>query len=397
MLTSLAIAAWLSACNTPYDVITPPIPTLFPTPTITPTPPPALPLDHIWVGFDGLSDTVLGVSPDRNVSTLALPLNEDQQASEIIAARDGSMVIYLVWNADGQQHGIAAWNLIEPNARLVTQPLSGYRVISLFLAEEANSLLYVEIQVDTPVPEADWRLVSISPQGGQPTLLIGRDAAPDLLPPTPIGIAQDGRLLFNAATKPGAEGVAQGIYSFIPENGRLDLISPPGDSPIVDGELSANGTRLVYRISSESSTGEQTDLPSIIAARLLDLTSGQVITLAAPGSENITSLYWYPDGIHLLLDLVPPESEEQQRQLWARADTSQTVPWRQIAVDQAHTAIFSCTPYQQGVIYTLFPSLDDTEWRLYILPNIAADDPPQTVSLGTIEEPTNVPLIIRIP
>ena len=319
VLTGLAVAAWFSACDAPTNVITPPIPTSTPSPTLTSTPPSALPLDHIWVGFDGLSDRVLDVSPDGDVTNLTLPLNEEQQASEIVASSDGSTLVYLVWNADGQQHGIAAWNLIEPNANLVTQPLSGYRVISLCLAEEATSLLYVEVQTDTPVAEADWHLASISPQGGQPTLLIGRDAAPDLLPPTPLGISYDGKLLFNAATQPGAEGVEQGLYSFVPDNGQLDLISPAGDDRIVDGELSADGTQLVYMTSGGPSMDAASDPPSVVAARLLDLKSGQAITLAAPGGEDITSLRWYPDGTHLLLDVVPPGPEGQQGQFCTAA------------------------------------------------------------------------------
>ncbi|MBN1310500.1 MAG: hypothetical protein JXB30_03700 [Anaerolineae bacterium] len=397
VLTGLAIAAWFSACDAPHHVITPSIPTLTPAPTLTPTPPSALPLDHIWVGFEGLNGSVLDVSPDGQVSKLALPLNEEQQASEIIASSDGSTLVYLVWNAEEQQHGIAAWNLIEPNAHLVTQPLSGYRIISLYLTEDAASLLYVEVQTDIPVTEADWRLVSISPQGGQPTLLIGSDAAPHLLPPTPLGIAYDGKLLFNAAAKPEVENVEQGIYSFVPDNGHLDLISPPGDQHIVDGEISADGTRLVYMTSGGPSMDEPAASSSIVGARLLDLQSGQAITLAAPGGEDITSLCWYPDGIHLLLDVTPPGTEAHRGQFWARADTSQTLPWRQTSVDRARAALFSYVPYQHGVIYTLLPSAADTEWHLYLLPDIAANDPPQIVSLGIIEDNTKVPLIIRAP
>lgn len=398
--TCLTMAAWLLACTSSVGVITPPIPTLTPAPTLTPTPPSALPRNHIWIGFDEPSNVVLTVSSAREVSTLTLPLNEGQQASELTASADGSTLAYLVWNAEGQQHGIAAWNLIEPNAQLVAQPLNGYRVISLHLTNDAANLIYTEVQADTSFVEADWRLESISPRGGQPALIVSREMAPDLLPPAVIGTIDDGTLLFNAATQPGSGDVEQGIFGFVPESGQTRLVSPPEDRRIANGKLcklSPDGTRMIYVTSQGPLSGEPGSESSIDAARLLDLKTGQAITLAAPGGENITSLQWYSDSKFVLLDVMPAGPEGRLRQFWARADTSQTVPWRQTSADLARAALFSYAPYERGVVYTLFPSMTDTDWQLYVLPDIAADSPPQAVPLGAIRENTSAPFIIRTP
>lgn len=398
--TCLAVAAWLLACVSSVGVITPPIPTLTPASTLTPTPPSALPHDHIWIGFDGLSNAVLTVSPSGEVSTLALPLNEGQQASEMTASADGSTLAYLVWNTEGQQHGIAAWNLTEPNARLVAQPLSGYRVISLHLPRDAATLIYTEVQADTFFAEADWRLESISPQGGQPALIVSRETAPDLQPPTVIGVTEDDTLLFYAATQSGYEDAEQAIFGFAPENGQVDLVSPPEDRRVIDGKLcklSPDGTHVIYVTSQGPLSDEPGSESSIDAARLLDLKTGQAVTLAAPGGENVTSLQWYSDNKSVLLDVTPPGPEGRLRQFWARADTSQTMPWQQTSADLARAALFSYAPYGRGVVYTLFPSETDTEWQLYVLPDIAANNPPQAIPLGPIRENTGAPFIIRAP
>jgi hypothetical protein len=313
------------------------------------------------------------------------------------ASADGSMLAYLVWTAEGQQHGIAAWDLVQPNAKLVTQPISGYRVISLYLSRDAANLIYTEVQVDVPFADADWRLESISPRGGEPTLLVSREAAPDLLPPAMTGLAANGTLLFNAATRSGSGDVQQAIFGFVPETGQVGLVSPQSDRRIADGEISPDGTRIIYITSQGPLPGEPGSETSIVSARLLHLKTGEVITLAAPGGENITSLMWYPDGQFILLDVIPAGPEGRLRQFWARADTSQTVPWRQTSADVARAALFSYAAYQQGVVYTLFPAATDTEGQLYVLPDIAADSPPQAIALGALQENSGAPFIIRAP
>src|SRR5574341_796643 len=147
---ALILALMLSGCAaptaTPRTITSTPDFTATPPPT--PTPAQALNPDALWIASDAPSRQVIVASPDGDVTSISLPLNEGQTASEMAASPDGHYLAYIVWNSDIEQYGIAMWNLAEPFARLIVQPLPGYGIVSLMFSADSETLLYV--QMDSP-------------------------------------------------------------------------------------------------------------------------------------------------------------------------------------------------------------------------------------------------------
>jgi hypothetical protein len=124
VLTSLIVLSGCAAPTATRRAVTA-TPDFTATPAPTPTPAQALNPDHLWVVSDAPSRQVIVASPEGDVTAVALPLNEGQTASELAASPNGRHLAYLVWNSATEQSGIAMWNLSEPFARLIVQPLPG--------------------------------------------------------------------------------------------------------------------------------------------------------------------------------------------------------------------------------------------------------------------------------
>ncbi len=391
--TILACAALcvLSACGAAAPA--PATTTAALVPTITPTPRPLLPPDKVWAVNDGLTTTVMIFTSGGDVSAVLLPLNGEQKGSDVIASADGSTIAYLVWNDKTEQHGIAAWRLAEPNARLIYQPLSGYRIIGLVLSPDASRLAFVEKQQGKPLADADWRLQLISPGGGSPTLLANMQSQPDLLPPTLLGFAPDGTLYVNADTRYDVSSgkVLQGIFAVSPD-GVLSLASPPADRVIGNGAVSPDGTRIAYTIVPGSLPG-QTGTSSASVGRIANLRTLAVTTLAPPGGMSVASLRWVADG-SLLLDMPAADGKTQT---FALANGEDAASWARTSADATRARLFTYAPLGNGVIYSVFPAASDGQWVVYVVSDIAADSPPQAIPLGTIDQNLGAPKIIYAP
>jgi hypothetical protein len=400
----------LVACNggVPVDIPLPlplraatptPTPSFTATPVLTPTPQPALPPDHIWVSVEGKANSVLSVPVEGEPTRVWLPLNEGQQASDVIASRDGSTLAYLVWNADDTQRGIAVWNLLEPNARLIAQPLPGYRITGLLLADDAAALAYVLIQEGLMLDEADWRVESVAEMGDEPSLLASRADMDGFYPPTLVAWPAGGALLLNYVTP---DGSAQGIYAVDPDGQQTTRLVPPegediADAIVVGATLSPDHERLAYLTYDETVPSAYGDLAATNAARIVDLESGEVITMTPPAGHAIYGLRWYPDAIHVLLDIVklPPDEEGRVTQLWAMVEAGQPLPWSGTTLGPEREYLFDYEAFRDGVVFTILPA--DEEWELYLISNLPDDAGLRTISIAEIAQEFGAPAIVRVP
>jgi hypothetical protein len=409
ILIGLALVAAASALTACCGITAPDIPLLgsktgqgtptpqaSPTPSATPEPSTALFPAHIWVAVEGLADSVLSVAPAGDMKVVRLPLNEGQQASDVTASGDASTLAYLVWDEEGSQHGIAAWNLEEANARLIAQPLPGYRITALYLTERANALAYVLVEEGALFSEADWRVESVSGPGGEPTLLASREAMPDSAPPALVAWP-DGGSLWLDFTAP--DGTSQGVYAVDPDTLECVRRIPVEDAAVEDrlvvgAALSPDGERLAY-LTYE---GEAPADPSATnVARVVDLTGGETITMTPPEGQAIYGLRWHPDAQRLLFDMVqsPLDEEGDTTQRWALAEVGQSPPWSGSALGPEREYLFDYRPYGDGVVFTVLPASE--AWELYLITNLTGDGGLRTYSLAGIAQEFGAPKIIHVP
>lgn len=387
----LLLWALISACRSlsegqPTPTSPPPSPTPSPTAPPIPTPAPALDPQAIWVGVEGTGDAVAVIGADGVARIVRLPLNEGQHASFVVASRDGRYLAYLVLNADGTPRGIAAWNLREPNARLVIRPSEGYRIIGLALADDASGLAVVQVTAEGRLEDADWRIDRLPPQGGEPQIIASRqmlDGAPPLLPfAWPAG----GPLLLVPA---GMQSRAA-IYAVNPQTGGGRSLLAPEEPLVGIPALSPDGVHLAY-LTAEGGGGTAS------AVSIHNLRLDETTVLPAPPGLAIYGLRWLPDGEHLLLDMgtAAPQAGAERDQFWALAALDPATPWVQSPPQEGGT-FFDYEPYGAGVVYTTAPA-DGEPWTLTILPDLEGTSEPLVISLEALSGSAGLPAIIRMP
>jgi hypothetical protein len=359
-----------------------------PEPTPEPVPAQALNPDHVWVGVEGEAAMVADVSPDGEITVVDIPLNEGQQASSLTASRDGSHLAYLVWDADGQQHGIATWDLGEPNARLAATPLPGYRIIGLILADDAAGLAYTQVADETPLTSADWRIDIAPADGSEPVLLGSREMVNDSSPLVPIAWPIDRPLVLSPAA-PSFE--TQSLVSISLESGTTqEIASAPEGQFISSPGVSPDGSRVAYLLIDQ-------DGQSASAVQVAAVDGGESFSLDASQGQAIYGVRWNDDGERLLLDLVRPSGDDpgQLEQYWAWASTEQPSTWSQSPPGPGREGLFDYEPYDEGVVYTLLPL--DGAWELYLLPDVASSEPPRVTALDSIAQEYGAPSIVYSP
>ncbi len=350
-------------------------------PPLTPTPAPALDPQAIWVGVEGTGDAVAAVGADGVAHTVRLPLNEGQHASFVVASRDGRYLAYLVLNADGTPRGVAAWHLTEPNARLVAQPLDGYRIIGLALADDSSGLAVVQVSAEGRLEDADWRVDRVPPQGGEPQLIASRQMLEGVPPLLPFAWPAGGPLLLVPA---GVERRAA-IYAVNPQMGGGRLLLALEEPLVGTPALSPDGAHLAY-LTAEGGNSTAS------AVSIHNLRLDETIVLPAPAGLAIYGLRWLPDGKHLLLDV---GDDAARGQFWALATLEPTTPWAQ-SPPQEGRAFFDYEPYGVGVAYTTAPA-DGGIWTLTILPDLEGINEPLIVPLEALSGSAGLPAIIRMP
>jgi hypothetical protein len=364
-LIAIAASLLITACTPPPPTAPPtpePTATHTPRPTATPIPEPVLDPDAFWIAADGFSTVVHEVVPNGEARTIPLPLNEGQAASDLIASADGAYLAYLVWNEDGSQHGIASWKLIEPNARLIVQPQEGYRVISMIMAGDDETLIFLQTNGASKPADLRWRL-EYAPAGGGSALLIADETSlPGLLWPLPIAWPENGLLYLHASVREGdpiGQGVVSGVFSLDLEKGDIALLTPPEDDIVLDALLSPDGSKIAY------TPGEATGESSIV--KVHDIETGETTIITPPDGGAAISMAWDASG-DLLLDYLP-DAENRDSQTWARVEIGADPPWPQTPQDEDRARLFMYAPYQGGVIYTLLPAPGEG-WALYVLSEI---------------------------
>lgn len=360
-----------------------------PEPSATPGPPPtAIPtpvLDPaaIWVGVEGSGDRVVTVTAGGLTRPVRLPLNEGQHASFVTAARDGRTLAYLVLNPDGTPRGVAAWTLTEPNARLVTQPLPGYRIIALHLADDSSGLAVVQVSTEGRLQDADWRVERVPVQGGEPLVLLERETLGDVPPLVPFAWPAGGPLLLIPAL-PGAEA---GIYAANPQAGGGRALITPEEPLLGTPALSPDGSRLAYLVAEGGAA----------AVSVYDLRLDRTTSIAAPEGQRIYGVRWLPGGRYLLVDVVAPSQQDpaQREQLWALVAADEPEAWTPSPPGPGRENLFDYAPFGAGVAYTVLPA--DDVWTLTILPDLAGEQEPLVVTLDALAGSAGAPKIIRTP
>ncbi len=389
------------ACNVPVNLNVPtatPEPSPTPAPTVEPVSTDYLDAARIWVGLDGPADTMMVVSVDGDTDLVSIPLNEGQQASDLTASRDGRYLVYLVWNPDGDQHGIASWDVSSPNAKLVAKPEPGYRVVSLYVADDASALVYVQVEDGILPGEADWRVDSTPIDGGDPTLLVDRSTLDDLYPPTLFAWPSEGLLLLNASAP---DGSSQGIYAFNPDTGQSSQILPPVDARIVAPTLSPDSGKIAYLTMDSSLEDSVNEQSTTNVVRIYDLRLDETITITPGEQQAIYGVRWHPDGDRVLLDMVDLSDDEEEGRVTAQH-------WLLVPIDQTDISmdnlpdtpngeyLFDYEPLDEGVVYTVRPV--DGKWNMYLIPDVMVEEPsPRIFSLDELALDDSAPLIIRTP
>lgn len=388
-LAPILAAALLTACGAFFPTPTPTV-TLTPSPTLTLTPAPLVPPDRIWAVNDGGTDTLLAFTVGGDVASIKLPLNDGQNASNVVAARRGETLAYLV-NDGSEQRGIATWRVTEPNARLVYQPLAGYRVIALTLANDGLTLAFVEVQNGKLPADADWRLQVILTGGGSPTLLSDLQSQPAWQPPLPLDFGSDGTLYVNATTRAdvNSSDVLQGIFAVSP-SGAVTLASPPEDRIIGRGALSPDGVQLAYTVAPGSEPGKAA---TESVGRVYNLTDKTLTTLAPPSGQSVSSLAWMSGG-QLLLDISLPDD---QGTVFSLANGPDNSLWVTSPPSFERSRLFTYEPLGDGVVYTLLPGGDETQWRVYIIADLHDRKSPESIVVGALESSEGPLRLIYVP
>jgi dipeptidyl aminopeptidase/acylaminoacyl peptidase len=366
------------------------------TPGPTSTPEPALPPDRFWIAVEGGGDALAAVSPGGEVEIVRLPLNEGQQATDVIAAPDGGSLAYLAWDADGAQLGIAVWRLDEPNARLIVRPEAGMRIIGLAFSGDEAGLAYVQVEQGRALAEAGWQVSVIPAGGGASTVVATPDTLAEMLAPVPLGWPVDGPLLLIPAV-PGAS--AEGIFAVDTETATGSQLVPVEGRLIADPQLSPDGTQLAFLASDPA--GDETPADGYAAKQvtIYDLRRGDLTTMEAPRGQEIYGVRWHPDGVRLLLDIVAPSPDDAGglAQVWALVESGREPPWpgSPQGPGPGRDRLFDYVPYREGVAYTLLP--DGEEWALYIVPDLVKGQEMNVVSLEAIAHPSGAPVIVHAP
>lgn len=365
-------------------------------PTLTPTPFTALDRNVLWVGVDGRGRDVAAVWPDGTVANVPLPLNEGQQASDMVASRDGLYLAYIVWDPGGEQRGIAVWALAEANARLIARPEEGYRMVGMAFASDSSAVAYTQVENTQPVEDADWRLDMASPVGGEATTILTREGMDDAPPQVPFDWRIGSGLFIRPAV--AAEG-DQGIYVVAPDSGATHLLVEIDAALNNSPYLSPDGRWLAYVDYDPDHAGPPGAAgPQPNVARVVNLASGESFTMTPPAGDAVSGVRWHPDNEHLLLDVVTPAPDDpaQAAQYWALATVGEEPPWDSSSADVNRVALFDFAPYDGGVAYTLLPG-SEASWSVLLLPEVTSADEPLTVSLGSIAEKFGAPVILRAP
>lgn len=375
------------------------LPTRTPTPTATPIP--LIPTDAFWIGVEGRARAILTVTPEGQTHTVSLPLNEGQQASNVVASREANALAYLVWNEDDTQRGIALWPLDGPNAQLVAQPLPGYRITDLLLSDDGGRLAYVQVQEEVALDEADWRVESVDRLGESAAILATREMLGDAFPPSPVAWSAGGRLvLFNLT---GLDGAGLGIFAVEPGAETPRRLVPPAtvelNDPVIAGPaLSPDGTRLAYLSYDADAPGAPSpDLAPTNVVRVVELASGASVTMMPPANHAIFGVRWYPDNIHFLLDVVEfaPEPNQPIRQVWAYASLGQPLPWQFSTLGPQRDYLLDFEPFGAGVAFTVLP--ESSDWELYVITSFGDDGSLVTLSIAGIAQDGAAPAIIHAP
>jgi hypothetical protein len=343
-----------------------------------------------------MSDAVVNVSRSGFTSRIALPLNEGQKASNIIASLDGRYLAYLVWNEDGTQRGIAAWPIGEMNARLIARPTEGYRVSSMLLADDGAGLAYVQVDAAQPALDAaDWRVDCVPPEGGDTMMLTERASFADIVPPTLLAWPTGGSVFLDAATP---DGTSQGIFRVDPDTHQGEMVVTSSDRVVAGPALSPDGTRLAYLTLDQGYLPDGFDgfVPTNVLL-IQDVLTGETRTMPPPAGQAVYGVRWYPDGTRLLLDLVSLGGEaDPPGQSWVLAPLVQSAPWPQTVTGAERAHLFDYEPLGNGVIYTTLPPVGEP-WRLYIVPEIGQQADPLLIPLDDIAQEFGAPMIIRVP
>lgn len=377
-------------------------PTPLPAPTLTPSPQPTaaptLNPEHIWVAPDSDTHVVVDVALDGTAAAISLPLAEDATASSVTASPDGSAIAYLVWDADGDQQGVAVWRPDESESTLIAEPRIGFRIIALRLAADGSRLAYVQVQDGQRWGDAAWQLNVVGTQtagessdaGPLLTAATG-ESLPELTPPLPFAWPQDGPILLVPAVPPN-DGGGDGIYASDPAGGGTRALLQPEGRLIGLPQLSPDGTQLALLAGNPEGGGAD-------AVQIHDLRLDETTEMQAPPGEAIYGLRWQPDGDHLLLDLVAPSPDDtgQLEQFWALVEAGQPPPWHGStrAPGPGRAGLFDYEVTEEGVIYTLLP--ENGESMLFLTPDLANESNIQQVELGSLFDSPGAATIIRVP
>lgn len=395
------LALVLAACSAPAgpDVTgTPatPAPDDQPTPGTTTQPSNTrLPTDRIWVAVEGLSDQLAIVTDSGGVDTVPLPLNDGQLASDLTAAPSGSLLAYLVWSAEGRQRGIAVWNPAEADARLVAQPVAGYRIIGLAIAGDGSRIAYVQVEEGKLLEEARWRVDSIATAGGGALLIVDRQTlGQQTMPPVPFAWPAEGPLLLSANTP---DGRAQGIYAVdVVEGTSTQIVEPGDDEVILSPALSPDAAYLAYlALDLSQAPANSPPIPSNVL-RVRDLRLGEVVTMNPGDGRAIFGARWLPAN-RLLLDVVALSDAPGviAAQSWAVADIGADPPWAETPTGNEREYLFDYAPYRDGIVYSTLPA--DGQWRLFLRAPLSPLSSPRTVDIGLIATDIGAPKIIYTP
>jgi len=325
---------------------------------------------------------------------VALPLNENQRASDMVASRDGQFLAYLVWEGDAQ-HGVAAWDTSGPNARLVARPIEGYRITGVTLLDDASYLLVTQVQADLPLGSADWRIEAVDPRGGDPFLLLGRDALESSFPPEPLAWLRDGPLLVNLRD---VDGTSRGMYAYDPASGQSRLLIEGGPGAAVHApQLAPEGARIAYLTLNPDLLPEGAQMPHNTLV-VYDLRLGEGSAMPPPQGYAILSALWHPDGERLLLDLLDLTAEPGAGQRWALVRVGEPQPWTLYDAGPDRARLFDLRPFGEGVIYTTLPDADGLPALVFV--DELLEDAPASVRvtpLETFRDAEGAPVIIFTP
>lgn len=401
LIVTVSCAVLLSACadagismNATQLVVTA-TPDAQPSPTPSPFVNPLLDPEAVWIGVDGMSRAVVAVLPDsETVIRVALPLNEGQQASNITASANGSYLAYLVWDAEGNQLGIASWDIALPDAHLVAKPDDNHRIIGLYLADNADGIAYVQVETGAAPEFADWYVSVVPAEGGTPRKIADRVMMDDAAPPEAFAWPADGPLLLNPAVP---DVISQGIYAVNPATGTGRQLFPVENQIIVGPSLAPDGTRMAFlTFDPDALQSPESGEPGYVV-RVRDLRLDEMITLTGDPAQSILGLRWHRDGERILLDIIAPSPDDpaQKNQQWAFAPANGEGDWTVSPLSAGRAGLFDYQPFGEGVIYTLLPAGE--VWAVYVLDSLSGTTPPRRILLEALMQENGAPTILYIP